>query len=349
MIILKEDFKHNTVSLKISLSDDLWYCSHIIAPHDFITMKTERKVKIGGEDSTKVTRKVYVLTLDVEEISYNPSLHQLRVKGKVTQGPEDVPTGSYHTFGIEVDSSFTLLKKAWPKYLKEKLHDASKTSSDSIIMVIFDREDALFSIIKQTGITHLAKIHTDVSKKDMDSSVGKSIYDLIVKKIEEYSQHYSPTNFVFASPAFWKTYLEKRLPENYKKKSIFSTCSEVNKGVVGELLRRPELQSLLSSQRTRKELEFTSLALEKLEKQHLVYGIKDVKNAAETGAISEVGVTDKFIEKQREENTYDELDELLSKIDSSNGIVHFIGSEDAAKTVNGLGGIIGILRWNQNY
>lgn len=346
MILLKQDFKHKIVSIKISLQDDLWYCSHIISPHDSITMKTERKVKIA--DTDKTTRKTYILTLDVEETTYDASLHQLRVKGKVIQGPEDVPHGSYHTFGIELDSTFTLEKKEWPKYLQEKLIEATKLSQDSILTVIFDREDAIFSIIKQSGITHLCKLHSDVSKKDMTSITGTSIYDLIISKIQEYEKDYNPTNYLFASPAFWKIYLEKKLPDKYKPKSVFTTSSEVSTNVLSEILKRQELQSLLASQRTKKELDLISLILEKLEKQLIAYGFKDVNNAAELGAISEVAVTDKLIEKFKQENNYETLDKLLSKINSSNAKVHFINSEQASKTIDGLGGIVGILRWNQN-
>lgn len=347
MIILKKDFKHNLVSLKVTSSDDLWYLSHIISPRDIVTMKTERKIKLNneGDRNVKVVRKTIVLTLDVETIEYNSSLHQLRVKGKVLSGPEDVPKGSYHTFGIDLDSSFTLEKKSWPTYILNKLNEASKISKSVVIVVVFNREEAQFSIIKQSGIEHLSNIKANVSKKDYQNETGESIYALIIKELTELNKQYQPSNIICASPAFWKIYLSKILPSDLNSKTVFATCSDVNKGIVGELIMRPELKQIISSQRTSEEMTFVNNVLEKLDKNYVVYGFEDVKNSALNGAISEIGFTDSYVQKIREENKYEQLDEVLLNVDSSKGTVHFISSEDASKIINGLGGVVGILRW----
>ena len=262
MIILKKDFKQGKVSLKLSSPDDLWYLSHLISPMDHVIMKTERKIKINaGEDTNhKVTRKIVVLTLEAETITYDPSLHQLRVKGKIFAGPDDVPKGTYHTFGIEKDSSLTIIKKEWPHYLQNKLTEASQNKGNEILVVVFDREKALFSSIKQSGITHLSKLEADVAKKDMDSTTGESIYDLIAKSLKEYEKTITPSNIILASPSFWRKYMEKKLPDELRKKSVFATCSEVHKRVIGELVLRPELKSILSSQRSRMEMAQTIFA-----------------------------------------------------------------------------------------
>lgn len=349
MLILKKDLKHGIISLKINSSDDLWYSSHFISPNDSITMRTERKIKIGSGDdrNIKVVRKMITLTLLVETVSYNPSLHQLRVKGTITKGPEDVSLGSYHTFGISVDDSFTLVKKSWPSYLLDKLNEAAKSSADILLFVVFDREEALFSTLRQTGIEHIASVKADVAKKTMDSTVGKSLYDLIIGKIQDYEKQLNPSNIVCASPAFWKQYLEKRMPDELKKKTIFATCSGVHRRVIGELLASPQLKSILDNQRTSKEMNFVNLCLSKLQNEMLVYGFDDVQESSDLGAVSKVGVTDQFIEKTREEGSDDKLNSLLNNIDKSKGKVHLLSSDMASDTVNGLGGIVGVLRWKQ--
>ncbi|MGE0793261.1 MAG: mRNA surveillance protein pelota [Candidatus Woesearchaeota archaeon] len=350
MLILKKDLKHNKVDIKINSQDDLWYLSHLISSTDEITMKTERKIKINSSDdrNPNIVRKIIILTLNVEEVNYNPSLHQLRIKGTVLQGPEDVPKGSYHTFSLELNSNFTLVKQSWPKYLQDKLDEASKISNYSILIIVFDRETALFSIVKQSGIEHLAELKADVAKKDMNSNIGTPIYDLIIEKLIEYNKSYSPSNFICASPAFWKNYLEEKIPQNLKSKCIFTNCSEVHKRIVNELLIRPELKNILQSQRTSKEMNLVSKILENLQKENIVYGFEDVKQAANSGSISEVAITDNFIQKYKEENKYQEVDDILKSIDSSNGLVHFISSNDTIRTIDGLGGIVGILRWKLN-
>jgi protein pelota len=347
MIILKKDFKNGFASFQVSSSDDLWYLSHIISKNDKITMKSERKIKLdsGSDTNSKSIRKFVTMKLNVEEVNYNPSLHQLRVKGKIIEAPEDIPYGSFHTFAIELDSTFHLEKSNWPKYLQEKVLEASQNKDDVILIVVFDRESSLFSIVKPTGIEHLSTIQSDVQKKDMDSFIGKSNYDSIVEKISEYVSQYNPKNIICASPHFWKRYLEEKLPEKFKSKTIYATCGEVHKKVVNELMIRPELKQILASQRSSNELNLIELILQQLQKEKLCYGIKDVISASNQGAISEIAVTDNFILKQKEENKFEELDFLLTQINESNGKIHFIASEDASKTIDGLGGIVGILRW----
>jgi protein pelota len=350
MIILKKDFKQGIVSLKISLQEDLWYLSHIVAPEDKVTMKSERKIKIsqGSDEASSVKRQMVILTLDVEDVNYDSSLQQLRLKGKIIECPDDVPKGSYHTFGVELNSSLTIQKKSWPNYLRDKLDESLKSNSKNILIVVFDREEAIISLVKQTNIEYLVNLTADVQKKDLQSNIGETIYSQIVKKVTEYLPQYNISNIIFASPSFWKQYLETILPQEIKSKSTFTTCSEVHKKVVSELLSRTELKSILESQRTASELEFVNLMLEKLEKNLISYGIQDISHSSQMGAISQLAVTEKFINKMREQNTYDLLDSILSKVDSSNGKIIFITSDEASKQIDGFGGIVGILRWNIN-
>ena len=349
MIPLKLDFNHNLVSLKVSLPDDLWYLSHIISIDDTITMKTERKIKLGGSDTnTKVIKKIVVLTLSVEDVTFSDDSSKLRVKGKVMSGPEDVPHGSYHTFGISVNDSFTLSKRSWPSYVRNRLDEAIKNRDDVILFVLYDRESVLFSSLRQTGIQHLGEQKGDVAKKQFDTSSQTSFYDDIIKQTVFYDGQLKPKSIVFATANFFRSYVEKKLPDSLKKKSSFIESTVVSKSIVSKLLARPELQNLLASQRLQAEAGFVDLMLKELNKDMVAYGFDDVKEAASTGAISHLGLTETFLQKSRSENFYDDLDSLLSIVDSSQGKIVFIYGDDSKKTVDGLGGIVGVLRWKTN-
>lgn len=347
MIPLKKDFKHGVVSLKVTLLDDLWYLLHIIAPGDVMTTKTERKIKLnsGSDTNTKVVRKTFILSLIVESVSLSDSTDQLRVKGIVKSGPDDVPIGSYHTFGIEINDSFTLVKSSWPKFIVNRLEDSIKNTAEAVLFVLFDRDSALFSLVRQTGIEHLAELKVSSQKKQYESSNSESIYDLIVDKLKTYFSQFSISGIVAASPNFYKEYLDKKLTDDLKKKTIFISSNDVSRSSVIKLLARPELNTLLLNQRLQKEQNFSDLVLEKLNKEEVAYGFKDVLNAANIGAALSVGVTDKFISKLKEENKFDSLDSLLKTIDSSQGKIFFIQSKDVSKTIDGLGGIVAVLRW----
>jgi protein pelota len=80
------------------------------------------------------------------------------------------------------------------------------------------------------------------------------------------------------------------------------------------------------------------------------YGIKETKNAAEAGAIKTLLITDKFIQKKREENKYKGIEEIMKQIDNTKGDIFIISSEhEAGKKLDGLGGIGAILRYKINY
>lgn len=345
MIALKKDYKTG-VSLKISLTDDLWYLSHIIAPGDEIISKSERKVKIGSPDGNmRVVRKTVVLTLFVESVSLNEEGDQIRVKGKVSKGPEDVPIGSYHTFGLGLDDSFTLRKSSWPSYVREKLDDAIKNNARTLLFVLFDKEQVIFSLVRQTGISHLSHIKINSQKKQFSNAQAESVYDIIIKELSVYDAQIKPSTIVFASPAFWQKYVKEKLSDQLKKKSLFIELSTIHKGAVHSLLSRPELNSLMSSHRLQKEEKFLSSFLKKLDHDLVAYGLKDILEASNSGSILDLAVTEKFVKKAKEEEFYDSLDNLLKTVDRMKGNIHFIHSEEVMKPLDGFGGIVAILRW----
>ncbi len=345
MIPLKKDYR-DEVSLKISINDDFWYLTHIIEKGDVVRSKTERKIKIGTPDGNmRVTRKTIVLTIKVESVNLSNEGDILRIKGTVVKGPEDVPVGSYHTFGLGVGDSFSIHKQSWPDYIKNLLEEAIKNSANTFLFALFDREKAIFSLVKQTGIQHLRELHFNVQKKQYSSSNTEESFSSIVKQLEEDNASFKPQTIICASPSFWKRYVEEQIPPDLKKKTLFIETGTIHKGEVFKLLTRPELQQLLESHQLRREEDFTNNFLKKLDKNLVVYGLKDVSDATNQGAVGVVAITDGFIKKTKEEETYEEVDSLLKTIDSMKGKIHFLHSEQTSKIIDGFGGIVGILRW----
>ncbi len=347
MLSLKKDFKHGTVSLKITLLDDLWYLSQIISPGDFLTAKTERKIKIGdpSKGNVRVIRKTMTLKIFVESVDFSDQGSQLRVNGLVQDGRDDVPKGVYHAIGLELNDTFTLSKNDWPLFLRSKLDSALTNTAHQILFIVFDRERAIFALVRQQGIEYLADIKSSTEKKQYAQSSTDSIYQIILTQLETYMKTYDCSGIVAASPAFWKDNLEKLLPAILKKKIIFITTNTVDPSSIQKLLSRPELARVLADQRLQKEESFIDLVLESLVKDKLAYGFHDVQTAANNGAIQEIGVSENFIISSRQDGTYDVLDRLLKQVDRMKGKVHFLSSPQSLKRIDGLGGIVGLLRW----
>jgi protein pelota len=352
MKIIHKDLKKGQIKLKVENFDDLWYLSHIVEKGDLIKGQTFRKIRIGKEEGRKARaeRKKVFLALEVEKTDYEAEL--LRISGIVKEGPEDVPKSSYHTFNIEENSIFTLIKQKWLKYQIDKLEEASEAKKPDILICIHDREEAIFAILKRKGFEILTQLKGEVAKKDFEVKSKGSFYMDIINLLEEYIKRYNIKNIILASPAFWKEELLKQTKDKELKKMIVqATCSSVDKNAINEILKRPEIKEVLKQDRISKEIKLVEDLFVEISKQgNSAYGIKEVKQAAEAGAVKELLITDSFIKKKREEQQYEEIDNLMKTVDQMKGGLHIISSEhEGGKKLDGLGGIAAILRFRLSY
>lgn len=342
--------KKGIAKIQIETLDDLWYLSNIIDPGDLVKGKTTRKIKIGkeGDRSAKVVKKQVFMEIKTEKLEFHPYSNVLRVSGKITQGPDDVALGSYHTFNVEVNTIITLFKENWLKFQVDKLNESFEAKVPPILICVFDREEAYFALSKKYGYEILSSISGDVQKKDERVKAKGSFYQEIIQILTEYSNRYKIQNIILASPAFWKEDLLKQLKDNeLKKKIVLATCSSVAENAITEVLKRPEVQSVLKQDRIAKEVNLVEDLLREISKDGLVtYGIKQTRNAVDLGAVKILLVTDTYIMHAREHGKYDDLEILLKAVESLKGSINIISTDhDAGKRLQGLGGIASILRF----
>jgi protein pelota len=221
MKIVSKDLKKGTVKLTVENLDDLWYLSHIIDPDDLVKAKTERKIKIGDgstDRNVKVVRKTVFLELKVEKTELSESL---RILGTITQGPDDISFGSHHSFDIGENDTLEIKKEKWLKFQLEKLDEAVKDKGSKVLIIVFDREEAYFGMIRKDGFKFLTHIKGNVQKKDNNDENISNFYTYILKTTDEYDKIYGFNKIIASSPAFWKDELVKNLNEgNIKQKMV---------------------------------------------------------------------------------------------------------------------------------
>ena len=130
MKILAKELKHGSIKVQVDTLDDLWYLSALIEEKDRVEGVTERKIKLdaGSDRDQKVIRKTVFLEIGVEKVEFHKYANILRVSGKIINGPEDVPRGTYHTFNVEEGSTFRIKKEQWLTYQLKKLKKQQKQS-----------------------------------------------------------------------------------------------------------------------------------------------------------------------------------------------------------------------------
>ncbi|MFH1408356.1 MAG: mRNA surveillance protein pelota [Nanoarchaeota archaeon] len=346
MRIIKKDLKHGMVSCLIEDVDDLWYLSQIIMPPDKVKGSTVRKIKIGGEDarSNKIIKKRMTLALIVEKVEFTGS--QLRVLGTITEGPEDIPHGSYHSFGLEPGEKITITKEEWLRLHLEKLKEASEAKQADVLIVVFDRETAIFGKLKRQGFEILSRIEGEVQKKDVEQK-AKGLYPEIIAKLKQYQERMKPSHIVLASPSFWKEELFKAMGKDAFPNMVQATVSSATENAFDELLKRGELRQVLQQERVAQDALLVEGIMGAISKDRNVsYGMDQVRSAAESGAVELLLVTDGLLLKSREDGKDAELDAIMKSVERAKGKVHFIASEnDPGKQLDGLGGIAGKLRY----
>ncbi|MBS3148860.1 mRNA surveillance protein pelota [Candidatus Woesearchaeota archaeon] len=348
MKIVLKNLKQGEIKLAVETSDDVWYLSQLIDAGDRVSGKTVRKIK-ATEEADPLKRAVF-MAIVVEKVDFVGD--ELRVAGKVIDGPEDVARGSFHTFSIEPGVVFSLIKDEWLSYQLSRLDEACEQKRSNILVCVFDREEAIFALLKKSKPEIIAHIKGDVERKRVQTNVKSSFYEQVVKQLEEYDKRYSLDVIVIASPAFWKEELLKVVKNDaLRKKLVQATCSSVDERAIDEVLKRDEIRHAVNKERSALEMQLVDEVLSEIAKKGaVVYGVAACESSAAQGAVSKLLITDSLIKRTREEGAFQRIDSILRCVDKSKGAVIIVSSEHmGGKRLDGLGGIAALLRYKLSY
>lgn len=337
MRIEKKDLKQGKVVVVVENLDDLWHLSQIIEEGDRVRGKTERKIKIGGKEES--VKKTMTLSLQVKEVDFKD--RTLRISGLTVDESEEVPKGSHHTITLEEGSKVGVVKNSWAQYQLKRLTTATAKQA-RVLLLVMDREEAIFALLKSKGYEILSQFKGKVAKKGVDSVTGNFYGDLI-KQADEYVTRHRIDTVILASPAFWKDDLMKELKDDsLRKKIVLATCSSVGNNAIEEVLKRPELKEVLKQQRAAEESNAVEELMKGIAKDGLVaYGKKEVEESVNNGNVKVLLITDVYIHKNRAESEV-----LMKNAETVKGDVVIINSEnEAGKKLDSLGGIAVLTRY----
>lgn len=348
MKIIYRNIRKGELKVLVENLDDLWYLSQIISKGDLVKGKTVRKIKLERKDQkTAIKKKPVMLLIEVEKVEFSKYSDSIRISGKIAEAKKDIPKGSYHTIELKVNSNIFIKKDKWLNYQLKRIEEASKEFKAKILIVAFDREEASFALLKKYGYDLLSEVKGTVAKKQDLEKKESQFYKQIVKEIKNYVKKYKIDNLIIASPAFWKEYLLKEMDEDLKEIITLATCSDTGKKGIEEVLKRDEVKNVLKQDRIIKEVSLVEELLKEIAKGKLAaYGTKEVKKAAEYGAIKTLLVTDKLIHKLRQQDKFEKLENIMKLTEVKKGEVHIVSTEhESGKKLQGLGGIAAILRY----
>ena len=336
MKISSKNLKTGIVKVVVENLDDLWHLSHIIEKGDVVRGKATRKIKASEKETVK---KTITLSIHVQEADFKDK--SLRLNGITIDEMEEIPKGSYQAISLDENSPLTITKKKWTVYALKRLESSAKKKTTSLIMIL-DREEAIFAILKDQGYETLAHLKGKVAKKGFET-ITTNFYKELSLKLEEYDVRFSPDGIIVASPAFWREeFMNNFSNQEVKRKIFMAGCSSVTGNAIEEIMKRPELKESLKQHRTAEESLLVECLMERISKNGLaIYGEKQVFEMVVRGNGKQLLITDKFIISERKK-----AEELMKTTENLKGEVTIVNSEnEPGKKLDALGGIGLLLRY----
>jgi protein pelota len=325
--------------IKINSNSDLLALNNIIQERDILIGKTERKIKLGGDDSRqKSIRKTITLEIRVTKIILEDTA--LRVQGTVVKPTADISMNSAHTIELSEGTDFKLKKDRWFKYQIDQLKQAEKRSkAPTIFLCVLDDEQANFGYLSASGLKTAGKIKLRLTKKRLEEKKKNEI-----KRVaEEILDKSKGLKIILGSPLFWKDYVSKAVKEinpRVSKQLLLADVSTGSKKGLAELISTGKVDKLISGVSFAEHDILISKLLEEIGRGKLAsYGLKEVSIAAHANAIKDLLVSEKLIKSE-------DIQKLIDAVEKTKAKVHIFNKKsDAGKKLDGLSGIAAILKF----
>ena len=354
MQIIEEKPKEGKVKVKAETLDDLWHLYHIIDPGDIIYAKTLRK-QAQRSDSLRAEKVEVIpvfLGVKAEKINFHRFANQVRVTGPIVYASrEDVPLGKYHTIAIEEGTVVTIQKPRWKEHHIERLKEAVEASKRARVMiVVIDEGEADMALVREYGVEILNSIRYNLGGKryntDRESEEKRFFHD-VAKTMEEVMRREKVEKAIVAGPGFVKEDFYRFLKEKYPelaKRIVIEDTSVTGRTGIYEVIKRGTVERIYHENRVAKEIQLVEKVLENIAKNNglVAYGLKEVEEAVNYGAVETLLVLDELLKGEHREK----VEELMDAVRYSRGEVVIVSSEhEGGEKLKALGGLAALLRF----
>jgi protein pelota len=347
MIVQNLDQKNSRLSVRIDSLDDLVFLKQIIESGDFVTGRTYRKIKLGDEGSRQRSIKKSVkIKLRVDKLAFD---RFLRIHGTVETEIEGIAMHSAHSIEVGMGTELEIEKEGWKKYQLTLIKNAEEASkAPKALICVLDDEQASFAHITSSGYTKLGRISLRLSKKRYEEQKNQGYKDIqrVAKEIDSKFNDRKVEMIILGSPLFWKEIVKKQLDEDFPETSKKVHLKDVSSGDedgIRELISGNALDKIIKNSQLSREEDLVNDVLSQLAKNSklIIYGVKNVEAAAESGAVESILISESRLDGS------EKIKELIDNVENSGGTVNLISSSSpAGKKLNGLKGIIAKLRYN---
>ena len=155
-----------TVVLIAEQAEDMWHAYNLIVVGDRVRANTFRKiVKEGNMGSVQSQRVRLTLTVEVDDVDFDPLECTIRLKGRNMEENPHVKLGAFHTIELEPNGKFSLQKHCWDLIFLERLETACDITQHA----------DLGAVVMQQGLAHVCLIsgHMTIVKAKVEQGYRK--------------------------------------------------------------------------------------------------------------------------------------------------------------------------------
>jgi len=340
------------ISLVPESLDDLWHLQYVLEPGDLVSGDTTRRIQRNDDQlrDTGGEREHLRVEIEVKDVEFARFANRLRVSGVIVDCSREDQLGQHHTLNVEEREEVTVTK-AWQSDQLERLQEAVEASENPDVAIATVEEGAAYvHTVAQYGVEERASISGPTGKgefarprTELFAELGTVLGRMDVEAI------------ILAGPGFTKQdaldYIRENHPDIAGKVTTVDTASVGDRGV-HEVLKRGAVDEVQAETRIAREAEAIDELMTRISAgAKAAYGIDEVAEAVEYGAVEELLVLDDRLRQERAgEGDWDvDANELLETVEQQGGEVTVLSGEfDPGQQLRNLGGVAALLRYRLN-
>ncbi len=353
MKIIKRDLKNNKIGLRLEVVDDLWYLSEIVRAGDVVISKTQRRVEQdkGKKRAERDDKKTFTLGVEVQDAEFDRNVDRFRIGGHIVSGPEDIPTGAFHTLNLKPGMVLTIQKEEWSPSDLLKVKESSKAIRSNIMMVAIEDGVAGIGFLRNYGVRGLGSVKQGIAGKDELKEQAIETKQFFVKVATAIEKDVEGVDkIIIAGPGFTKDNFKKYLDENKKDIAKLVITENVSMGGekgLQEIIKRGVVERVVKDTKIQQEITALNELFTELSKDSglSIYGLDQVESAVNAGAVKTLLVTNAFFrEAKADKNT--RVNNMITNVEAIKGGVMIVSTEhDLGMQLHGLGNIAAVLRY----
>jgi protein pelota len=329
--------------------DDLWHLSHVLEDGDLVAGDTTRRIQRDDENlrDTGGEREHLFVTIEVDDVEFARFANRLRVGGVIVSCSREDQLGHHHTLNVEEHDEITIEKHFKSDQL-DRIEEAEEAAENpDVAIATVEEGEAHIHTVAQYGTEERFSFTAPTGKgeyarprSELFAELGEALARMDVDAV------------ILAGPGFTKQdardYIEENHPDVAERLTVVDTSGVGDRGV-HEVLKRGAVDEVQTQTRISREAELLDDLMERISTgAKVAYGVDEVAEAAEFGAVETLLVVDERLREERQgQGDWDvDVNEVIQSVERQGGDVTVFSAEfDPGRQLKNLGGIAALLRY----